>query len=168
MNDVQRYLGEFDLSPEDLEAAADTFLYCTIKLEGVDTRAANLMKSLLETLGGGIAMRRGAKDYTVRETDVLITGSRRTLQLLAARLKGEPYGLDTVGSEITACMTSGIKIISWGNRTLDFTHKTYVMGILNCTAGLVLSEQQVRDDQGCDEIRARDDCRGRRHHGRGR
>jgi dihydropteroate synthase len=133
LNDVQRYLGEFDLSPEDMETAADTFLYCTIKLEGVDTRAANLMKSFLETLGGGIAMRRGAMDFTVRETDVIITGSRRTLHLLAARLKGEPYGLDAVGSEIIACMASGIRIITWGRRTMDFTHKTYVMGILNCT-----------------------------------
>jgi len=133
MNDVRRHLGEFDLSAEDMEKIADTFLYCTIKLEGVDTRAANLMKSYLETLGGGIAMSSGAHDYTVRETDVLITGSRRTLQLLAARLKGEPYGLDAVSGEIMACTTAGNRTISWGSRTLDFTHKTYVMGILNCT-----------------------------------
>jgi len=133
MNDVRRHLGEFDLPAEDIEKIADSFLYCTIKLEGVDTRAANLMKSLLETLGGGIAMSRGAHDYTVRETDVLITGSRRTLQLLAARLKGEPYGLDAVSAEIIACTTAGNRTISWGSRTLDFTHKTYVMGILNCT-----------------------------------
>jgi dihydropteroate synthase len=133
MNDVRRHLGEFELSGEELEKMADTFLYCTIKLEGVDTRAANLMRSYLETLGGGIAMSKGAQDYTVRETDVLITGSRRTLQLLAARLKGEPYGLDAVSSEIVACTASGNKTISWGSRTLDFTHKTYVMGILNCT-----------------------------------
>jgi dihydropteroate synthase len=133
MNDVRRHLGEFDLPPEELDKLADAFLHCTIKLESVDTRAANLMRSYLETLGGGIAMRRGAQDYTVRETDVLITGSRRTLQLLAARLKGEPYGLDAVSAEITACTTGGNRTITWGNRTLDFTHKTYVMGILNCT-----------------------------------
>jgi dihydropteroate synthase len=133
MNDVRRHLGEFELSGEELEKMADTFLHCTIKLEGVDTRAANLMRSYLETLGGGIAMSKGAQDYTVRETDVLITGSRRTLQLLASRLKGEPYGLDAVSAEITACTTGGNRTISWGSRTLDFTHKTYVMGILNCT-----------------------------------
>jgi dihydropteroate synthase len=133
MNDVRRHLGDFDLPPEEMDALADAFLHCTIKLESVDTRAANLMRSYLETLGGGIAMRRGAQDYTVRETDVLITGSRRTLRLLAARLKGEPYGLDEVSAEITACTTGGNRTITWGNRTLDFTHKTYVMGILNCT-----------------------------------
>ena len=133
LNDVRRQLEQFDLTADDMERMADTFLHCTIKLEGVDTRAANLMRSYLETLGGGIVMSRGARDYTVRETDVLITGSRRILQLLAARLKGEPYGLDAVSAEIIACTGSGNRTITWGNRTLDFTHKTYVMGILNCT-----------------------------------
>jgi dihydropteroate synthase len=132
-SDLKRHLGELDLSQDDVEKLTDSFLYCTIKLEGIDTRAAALMRSSLETLGGGIAMSRGALDFTVRETDVIITGSRRTLQLLAARLRTEPYGLDVVSAEILSCMANGNRIMSWGSRTLDFTHKTYVMGILNCT-----------------------------------
>jgi dihydropteroate synthase len=133
VNDVKRHLGELNVSSDEMDTIAESFLYCTIKLEGVDTRAANLMKSYLETLGGGIAMGRDAQEFTVRETDVLITGSRRTLQLLAARLKGEPYGLDAVSGDIMECTAIANRTISWGSRTLDFTHKTYVMGILNCT-----------------------------------
>ena len=132
-SDLKRHLGDLDLSVDEVEKLTDTFLYCTIKLERIDTRAAAFMKSCLETLGGGIAMSRGAADFTVRETDVIITGSRRTLQLLAARLKGEPYGLDAVSGEILSCTASSTRIMSWGTRTLDFTRTTYVMGILNCT-----------------------------------
>ena len=133
LGDLKRHLGELDLSADDVEKLSDSFLYFTIKLEGVDTRAANIMKSTLETLGGGIAMNRGALDFTERETNVILSGSRRTLQLLASRLRGQPYGLAATSSEILACITGGNKTISWGTRTLDFTHKTYVMGILNCT-----------------------------------
>jgi dihydropteroate synthase len=133
MNDVRRHLGEFNLSAEELQKVADSFLYFTVKLENVDTRAANQMKSIMEILGGGIAISKGALDFTVRKTDVLITGSRRTFQLLAARLKGEPYGLDVVSDEIVACISTGNRMITWGSRILDFTHKIYVMGILNCT-----------------------------------
>jgi len=132
-DDLRRHLSEIDISPEEIEGISDRFLYCAIKLESVDTRAANLMKGYIETLGGGIAMRKEAHEFTVRDTDVIISGSRHMLRLLAARLKGEPYGLDWVGAEIAACTTPGNRIMSWGNRTLDFTHKTYVMGILNCT-----------------------------------
>jgi dihydropteroate synthase len=133
VSDLKRHLGEIDIADEDIEKLAGKFLYCTVKLEGVDTRAANLIKSYVETLGGGVAMRKEAHEFTVRETDVIVTGSRHMLQLLAVRLKGEPFGLDGIGAEIAACTTQGIRIMSWGNRTLDFTHTTYVMGILNCT-----------------------------------
>ena len=133
LGDLKRHLGELDLSTDDIEKLSDSFLYFTIKLEGIDTRAANIMKSTLETLGGGIAMNRGALDFTERETNVILSGSRRTLQLLAARLRDQPYGLAAVSSEILDCITGGNKTISWGTRTLDFTHKTYVMGILNST-----------------------------------
>ena len=39
--DLKRHLSEIDVSDEDIEQIADMFQYCTIKLEGVDTRAAN-------------------------------------------------------------------------------------------------------------------------------
>jgi dihydropteroate synthase len=131
--DLARHLREIDVAADDIEKVTDSFLHCAIKLEKVDTRGANLMKNYLESLGGGIAMSREASEFTARDTDVIISGSRRTLLLLAARLKGEPYGLDAVGAEIATCTASGTRVMSWGNRTLDFTHKTYVMGILNCT-----------------------------------
>ena len=131
--DLARHLGEIDVASDDIEKVMDSFLHCAIKLEKVDTRGANIMKNHLETLGGGIAMSREAREFTARDTDVIISGSKRTLLLLSARLKGEPYGLDGVGAEIAACTATGTRVMSWGNRTLDFTHKTYVMGILNCT-----------------------------------
>ncbi len=131
--DLKRYLGEIDIADGDIEKTADQFLYSTIKLEGVDTRAANLMKTCIETLGGALAMRKEAEEFTVRETDIIISGSRHTLSLLATRLRGEPFGLDGIAAEIDACISSGARLMSWGDRVLDFTRKTYVMGILNCT-----------------------------------
>jgi dihydropteroate synthase len=131
--DLKRHLGEIGVSDEEIEKIIDRFLSCTIKLEGVDTRAAHMLKSYVETLGGSLAMRREAHQFTVRDTDVILCGSRHTLQLLATRLKGEPFGLDMIGTEIAGCLSSGNRIMSWGARTLDFGRKTYVMGILNCT-----------------------------------
>ncbi len=132
-NDLKRHLSEIDVSDEDIEKISDMFLYCTVKLESVDTRAANLMKTSIESLGGALAMRKEAHEFTVRETDVVISGSRHTLRVLATRLKGEPFGLDGISAELTSCISTGARIMSWGTRTLDFTRKTYVMGILNCT-----------------------------------
>ena len=38
-----------------------------------------------------------------------------------------------MSGEIVACTSRGTAPSAGGARTLDFTHKTYVMGILNCT-----------------------------------
>jgi len=132
-NDLKRHLSEIDVADDEIERISDMFLHCTLKLERVDTRAANLMKTAIESLGGALAMRKEAHEFTVRETDLVISGSRHALRLLATRLKGEPFGLNLIAGEIAACITSGARIMSWGSRTLDFTSKTYVMGILNCT-----------------------------------
>ena len=132
-NDLKRHLSEIDVSDDDIEKIADMFLYCTVKLENVDTRAANLMRTSIESLGGALAMRKEAYEFTIRETDVVISGSRHTLRVLATRLKGEPFGLDGIAAEIASCISTGARIMSWGTRTLDFSRKTYVMGILNCT-----------------------------------
>jgi dihydropteroate synthase len=131
--DVRKHLGEIDVADDEIEKVVDRFLSCTIKLEGVDTRAANMLRSHIETLGGSLAMRTEAQQFTVRDTDVILSGSRHTLLLLATRLKGEPFGLDSIGTEISGCLSSGNRVMSWGSRTLDFGRKTYVMGILNCT-----------------------------------
>jgi len=133
LGDLKRHLGDLDVSPEEVERLSDSFLHVTIRVEGVDSRAAAIMKSTLETLGGAIAMNRGARDFTEPRTTVILSGSRRTLQLLAARLRGQPYGLDTVSHDIAGCITAGNRTISWGARTLDLARKTCVMGILNCT-----------------------------------
>ncbi len=131
--DLSRHLSDIGAPEEEMQDAADTFLYCTIKLENVDTRAAHQLRNHLESLGGGLALSRHARDFTVRETDVLLTGSRKTLGLLARRLKGEPFGLDVIGQEIASCLSEGVMTMSWGNRVLDFARRTYVMGILNRT-----------------------------------
>jgi dihydropteroate synthase len=132
--DLSNHLAELDLPPEMAGELTESFLHATLKLEGVDTRAAHLIRSAVETLGGGFAMRREAMAYTVRETDLLVSGSRRTLRLLAQRLKGEPFGLDAISAEISACLSEGARIMTWGSRVLDFNSRTYVMGILNSTA----------------------------------
>jgi dihydropteroate synthase len=143
MTDLKRHLGEIDVLSDEIEKVADSFLYCTLKLEGVDTRAANILREYLENLGGGIAMPREAREFTVRTTDLIITGSRRTLDLLSRKLKGEPFGLEAIGTEIGSCLATGNKVMRWGNRVLDFTRKTYVMGILNTTPDSFYPESRI-------------------------
>lgn len=88
--DLKRHLGEIDIADGDIEKTADQFLYSTIKLEGVDTRAANLMKASIETLGGALAMRKEAQEFTVRETDIIVSGTGARFRCWPRGCAGSP------------------------------------------------------------------------------
>ena len=147
-SDLRRHLADIDVSEPEIDALTDQFFHCTIKLEGVDTRAAKLMKTHIEALGGGLAMRKEADELTVRETDVIITGSRHTLRLLAARLKGEPFGLDGISEDISACIGRREPGHDLGKPHAGFRPYHLCHGNSQLHAGFILSRQQVDHDQG--------------------
>ncbi len=131
--DLQRHLGEMGVPSEEIARIADSFLTLSLKIEDVDARAAALLKDRVDELGGGAAMVKSVRGADTRAADLFIFGSRNALARLARGLTEGPFGLGAVGAEILRCLSEGNRVISWGGRTLDFTKKTYVMGILNCT-----------------------------------
>lgn len=118
---------------EEIGRIADSFLPLSLKIEDVDARAAAVLKDRVDELGGGASMVKSVRDPDTRAADLFISGNRRALARLARGLAEGPFGLEAVGEEISRCLSEGNRVISWGGRTLDFTKKTYVMGILNCT-----------------------------------
>ncbi len=118
---------------EEIGKIADSFLPLSLEIEGVDARAAAVLKDRVDELGDCAAMVKSVRGSDARAEDLFIFGSRRALARLARGLAEGPFGLGAVGAEISRCLSEGNRVISWGGRTLDFTQKTYVMGILNCT-----------------------------------
>jgi len=141
--DIKRELLSIGVEQESIEELMDRFLYCSLRLENIDTRAANLMNSYLNSLGGTLAMHKDAQDYTRSKTDVVVSGNRKVFRDLAERLKGEPFDLDKIASDIERSLVARNRTITWGSRTLDFNRKTYIMGILNCTPDSFYPESRV-------------------------
>ncbi len=142
--DIKEQLAEIGLSEEEIEGNYEYFKFYSLKIEGVDTRAANLLKKYVEQLGGVIAFSKEATEFTVRKTDVVITANKNVLSMLIIKLKNEPYDLDVISSEIKKCMESDNGIISWNDKVLDFNKKTYVMGILNTTPDSFFEESRAQ------------------------
>jgi dihydropteroate synthase len=129
--DVRRHLAYGGISePEGVDD--DAFLAMCIRLD-VDGKAAKIIKSTIESLGGAAAAARSAGEADSGETGIVISASRRTLGILAGRLEVDQAGLGSVGAEIRSCLASENTVMRWGARELDFRRKTYVMGILNRT-----------------------------------
>ncbi len=141
--DIEDQLSSIGLSQEEIVHHYELFKYYSIKIENVDTRGANLLKKYVEQLGGVIAFSKEASDFTVRETDVIISGNKRTFSMLVIKLKNEPFDLNVISAEIEKCLKSEDGVITWNGKVLDFNKKIYVMGILNTTPDSFFSESRA-------------------------
>jgi dihydropteroate synthase len=133
--EITRNLAALDLSEDQVEANASAFHCGTIKLKAVDIRDAALLRKRIEALGGSLASADTAagEDSSPEQLDVLIIGSYAVLGRLTERLAAEEPRLVEIGREINRCLRPERRVMAWGNRSLDFRRRIYVMGILNCT-----------------------------------
>lgn len=119
-----------------IKLMASKALLRIIKITGLSPVAANIIKQEMLSFGGEAATAYGSIVHSVSTTDVLIFGTLKQLRLLSEKLKQHQFGLPKISTEIEECLShydscpAPIKI---GSRTLDFRHRTYLMGILNVT-----------------------------------
>lgn len=107
-----------------------------VKLKGIRPVAANIIKQGMLSLGGEAATAYGSVNHSVDSTDLLIFGTLKQLRLLVDKLKIHQFGLPQIADQINLILKNydGIpKSIKTGNKTLDFGHRTYIMGVLNVT-----------------------------------
>lgn len=113
-------------------------LFRVIKVEGLATKAANILKQTMLAKGGEAAVRRGTVDLSIDKTDVLLCGTVRQYQQAIAQLKLQPWGLKQLATELDNALASAggrlTRTWSWGDKKLVIEpNKTVVMGILNVT-----------------------------------
>lgn len=107
-----------------------------VKIEGLSTAGANILKQTALALGGDCAINRAVVSGRVRRSDAVLFVTMRQFSALAGRLKYQP---DCIARqvpellELSGCLLSPRRIIKLGRKTLDLGARTYVMGILNVT-----------------------------------
>ncbi len=106
-----------------------------IKVEGLKSPAANILKQEMLALGGDAAVARGVVNCSAQFSDALIMGTVKQIKKLVPRLKAQPFSLKVLASEISAILQSEGAERKWTlpGGALDLSGKPLVMGILNVT-----------------------------------
>ena len=107
-----------------------------VKLEGLSTAGANILKQTAMACGGDCAVNRAIVSGRVRHTDAVLFVTPRQLRVLLDRLAGQPECASRLAPELA--QLSGrvmlpVRAIRLGRRTVDLSRRTHVMGILNVT-----------------------------------
>ena len=107
-----------------------------IKIYRLASYCANILKQEMLSLGGDVALGRGALTGKDKTTDCLVLGNLSQLLRLAEKLKKQPFGLFQIGQDIKSVLDNFERkniLLGIGDRTVRFGQRTMVMGIINTT-----------------------------------
>jgi len=134
-----------------------------IRLNIVSNISANILKQEMLSLGGDVAVARGALTGSVNKTDCLLMGTLAQFSRLNQKLKNQPFGLSRLGQDLSGSLIKFRKqnfTLDLGKYKLNLGTRTNIMGILNITSdsfsgdgishlpveeALERAEQMVRD-----------------------
>jgi len=123
-------------APEGLAKMALKLRHYAIKLEGVSSPAANILKQEMLSLGGEAAIQREALTEPKAKGNVILMGTVRQLRELARKLKPQPFGLKALAEDLPRLLRD-IELTEFVLPTrkgdLVMKDRPLLMGIVNVT-----------------------------------
>ncbi len=129
--EIKKELANIKCDKKAYDLLLQKMVFLHVKIEQIDTRAANIIKQEIHSLGGEAAISQDAYSFTARTTDIIISGSKKSLKILAKKIFDKNYGLQEISKEIEKCLSSSVGVMKIGDRVLDFKHKTYIAGVVS-------------------------------------
>jgi len=124
LKEGKKEIGSIGAGKEGVEIMAPKAVHRAIRVDGIDTRAANILKQEILSIGGECAVSWDSVALKEKETDVLLMGTLEQYGRLIPKLERQPFGLKGIAKGIK-------KVIN--NFDIEFNERTKIMGILNLT-----------------------------------
>jgi dihydropteroate synthase len=128
-------LGSVGVDGTGIKLMAGKALHFNLRVEGIDPRAANLLKQEMLSLGGDAALDKRGFDCSAPETAAMLMGTQKQLERLLSKLEQYPH-LQTLTDSIREALQNLFKThfpLRCRKRTFTLGKRTLVMGILNIT-----------------------------------
>lgn len=133
--ELEKYLLKSGNTPQGAAILKSKGKVLTIEVEGIDTRAANILKQDAISVGGDCCVPRKASSFEKGSCSVLLMVTRRQLERLLLKLKSQPFGLKEVSKKVEEAVsnytTEEFKL-SYRGKELDLK-RPKIMGVLNVT-----------------------------------
>lgn len=133
---AEEALKSLKVAAQGVKIMSPKAIHRIIKISGIDTRAANIIKQEMLSRGGEAAAPWDLYKMEKKEVDVILMGTLRQYDELCYKLDMQPFGLPKLAQKIREAIENYSKIfpvLSMGRFTLDLSSRTRVMGILNVT-----------------------------------
>lgn len=124
------------VDPAGIRIMAPKHFHYNLKVEGLTPAQANIIKQDMLSIGGEVAVARGAASCSVRQTDAIISGTLKQLNILIDKLKAQNLGLPEIAQALREALDNVRRkefILKGRGKSWTLGPRTLVMGILNVT-----------------------------------
>ncbi len=133
---IKQIMQEIGVDPYGIKIMLPKAQGYLLKADALNNISANILKQEMLSLGGDVALARGALTGKVKKTDCLIMGTLSQFNRLSYKLHKQPFGLNRMGQEIKQALKNyreeGLSLNLKGHK-FNFEKRSYIMGIVNIT-----------------------------------
>jgi len=135
--EAKKVMRDINVDAYGVKIMAPKAVTCLIRINSLSNIAANILKQEMLSLGGDVAIARGALTGAVKKGDCLIMGNLAQLEKLKDKLQRQPFGLGPIGAGLSLAAANYQKnsfdfICGRYKMKLSCRH-TRLMGIVNLT-----------------------------------
>lgn len=134
--DLKRIMREIRVDPYGIKIMLPKATGYLVRINSVSCIAANILKQEMLSLGGDVAVARGALTARLKKTDCLIMGNLSQFIRLTDKLRQQPFGLGKMGREIRLYLDNYQRnnfILDLNKYKLNLCRRRHIMGIINLT-----------------------------------
>ncbi len=137
LGDAYARLDELRPSEQGRAIMAPKMVSRVVRVDGVDTKAANILKQNMLSIGGEVSLPREVFDYGGVKVSAVISGNLKHYRQLISKLKRQPFGLKALAMELEELLRSSLaeasRVLRLGGREYDLSERTLIMGVVNVT-----------------------------------
>ncbi len=137
LGDAYARLDELKPSEQGRTIMAPKMVSRVVHVDGVDTKAANILKQNMLSIGGEVSLPREVFDYGGVKVSAVISGNLKHYRQLISKLKRQPFGLKALAMELEELLRSSLaeasRVLRLGGREYDLSKRTLIMGVVNVT-----------------------------------
>ncbi|MFH1355470.1 MAG: dihydropteroate synthase [Candidatus Omnitrophota bacterium] len=107
-----------------------------VRVNSISNITANILKQEMLSLGGDVAVARGALTGKAKKTDCLIMGNVSQFNRLHDKLNRQPFGLDRLARDLSLSLLNYQRnnfLLELGEYRLNLSRRPHIMGVLNLT-----------------------------------
>jgi dihydropteroate synthase len=132
---AEQELRRMGVDPGGIPRLLPKMLSHCIQIPRLQCRQANILKQEMLALGGDAAVARGSVACSIEASDAILMGTAKQLRRLSARLAAQPFGLPSLGQELSVLLdriATPPSLWRTARRDIPLT-RPLIMAILNVT-----------------------------------